>query len=129
MCQRIAPLLGNEKVTVKVKRETDEALEELADTIERRGDYLYPANTDYIPIRMPNTRKLRHISKEELAEARYRILKTCIGTTGEALCTETARVYGFMRMTDGVEAAMGEALGVLIESGKAVESEGKLRAV
>lgn len=129
LCQRIAPLLGNEKVTVKVKREADEALLRLNDKIERRGDFLYPAEAENIPVRIPNTRKIHHISNEELAEAMYRILKTCVGTTKEALSGETMRVYGFSRCTESISAALDRALELLVSSGRAMVIDGKLTAL
>ena len=38
-----------------------------------------------VSARLPNTRKIQHISTEELSSAMITILKTCVGTTREAL--------------------------------------------
>ena len=78
---------------------------------------------------MPNNRKIQHISTEELSEAMYRILRTCIGTTKEALCSETTRVYGFNRAGQNISLAMAIAVEDLIKSGRVEELEGKLRII
>ena len=129
LCQRLAGLYGNSKATVKVRREVDWGLQKVSDRVLRKGDYLYPKIYWEIPIRMPNTRKIQHISTDELATAMLKILKTCVGTTREALASETSRVYGFSRNGQNITAAMAEAVQKLIDSGKAEEVEGKLRAL
>ena len=78
-------------------------------------------------MRMPNCRKIQHICTEELAEAMYRILQTCIGTTREGICSETRRVYGFGRAGQNISYAMSIAIDSLIKTGKVEEVEGKLR--
>jgi hypothetical protein len=129
MCQQLAPLLGNEKATVKVRRDVEQGLSMLGRRVIRKGDYVYPAEYKTIPIRLPNNRKIQHISKEELAEAMYRILQTCVGTTREALSTETARVYGFTRTGPNISTAMSDAVEYLIKTKRAEELEGKLRVI
>ena len=129
LCQRIAHLFGNEKATVKIRREADYGLSRLGNKVVRKGDFIFPANYQTIPIRMPNNRKIQHISTEELSEAMYRILQTCIGTTKEALCSETTRVYGFNRAGQNISLAMAIAVEDLIKSGRVEELEGKLRII
>ena len=129
LCQRLAGLYGNSKATVKVRREVDWGLQQISNRVIRRGDFLYPATYWEIPIRMPNERKIQHISTDELSVAMLKILKTCVGTTREALASETARVYGFSRSGQNITAAMSTAIQKLIDSGKVTEVEGKLRVV
>ena len=129
LCQRIAPLLGNEKATVKVRREVEYALSQWGGAFLRKNDFLFPRGYKSIPIRLPNTRKIQHISIEELSEAMYRILKTCIGTTREALCAETTRVYGFNRAGQNISLAMASAVDMLLSTGKIEEVDGKLKIV
>ena len=57
----------------------------------------------------------------------YRILQTCVGTTQEALSSETTRVYGFNRSGPNISLAMSEAIDILKETGRIEEIEGKLR--
>ncbi len=48
LCKELAPLLGNEKATVKVKREVDNGLSELGKQIVRKGDFLFLSDFDKI---------------------------------------------------------------------------------
>ena len=66
LCQRLAYLFGNEKATVKVRREVDQGLSLLKRSVIRKGDFLYPSDNKPIVVRMPNTRKSQHISPDEL---------------------------------------------------------------
>ena len=127
LCQRLAPLLGKEKATVTVRREADYGLSQLGNRVIRKGDFLFPAKYETIPIRLPNSRKIQHICVDELAEAMHRILQTCIGTTRDALSAETTRVYGFNRAGQNISLAMSKAIDMLIETGRVEELEGKLR--
>ena len=57
LCQRIAPLLGNAKATVKIRREVDYGLKRLGERIVRKGDFLLPSDFQEITVRVPNQRK------------------------------------------------------------------------
>lgn len=127
LCQRLAPLFGNEKATVKIRREADIGLARLGTRIVRKGDFIFPNGYETIPVRMPNSRKIQHICIEELSEAMFRVLQTCVGTTREALCSETTRVYGFNRAGQNISSAMSNAINALISTGRVEEIEGKLK--
>lgn len=127
LCQKLASLFGNEKATIKIRREVDYGLLRLNNRIIRRGEYIYPSGYETIPVRMPNKRKIQHISKEELSEAMYRILQTCVGTTRDGLISETARVYGFSRIGQNILTAMNDSVDYMIQTERALEIEGKLR--
>jgi hypothetical protein len=129
LCQRLAPLFGNEKATVKVRREVDRRLQSMKGIVTIKGEFVFPAQYDCIPIRMPNVRKIQHISVEELAEAMLKILQTYVGTTRKALCIETTRVYGFNKAGQNISVAMSNAVDYLIQQGKIEELEGKLRII
>ncbi|MDY9920263.1 MAG: DUF4011 domain-containing protein [Synergistota bacterium] len=126
LCQRLASLYGNEKATVKVRREVDYGISRLHGKIVRKGDFLYPLGWEKITVRVPNKRKICHISVDELAEAMDTILQTTIGNTRESLCVETTRVYSWQRMTQGIKTSMNVACDLLIEQGKAQEIDGKI---
>ncbi len=113
--------------TVKIRREVEYGLYRLGDKVKRKGDFIYPSDCKNIPIRLPNTRKIQYISEDELAEAMYRILQTCIGTTRDALSAETARVYGFNRTGQNIFLALSNAINLLIAKERIEEKEGKLR--
>lgn len=126
LCQRLAPLYGNEKATVKVRREVDYGINHLHGKIVRKGDFLYPAGWEKITVYVPNSRKINHISTEELAEAMKTILNAAVGSTREGLCLETTRVYGWQRMTQGIGASMNAACDLLIQQGRAQELDRKI---
>ena len=126
LCQRLAHLYGNEKATVKVRREVDYGINSLHGKIVRKGDFLFPSEWEKITVCVPNSRKINHISIEELAEAMKTILNTAVGSTREGLCLETTRVYGWQRMTQGIGASMNAACELLIQQGRAQEIDGKI---
>lgn len=124
--QRMAPLYGNEKATVKVRRMVNPVLKTLSERISMEGEFLYPKNWDRITVRVPNKRKIGHISVNELAEAMITILQVVVGSTREGLCLETTRLYGWQRMTQGISASMNAACDLLIEQGRVQQLEGKI---
>ncbi len=126
LCQRLAYLYGNEKATVKVRREVDYGLTRLHGKIIKKSDFLFPTGWQRITVYVPNSRKINHISIEELSEAMNTILNTAVGSTREGLCLETTRVYGWQRMTQGIAASMYAACDLLIQQGKAQELDGKI---
>lgn len=126
LCQRVAPLLGNEKATVKIRREVDYALNKIENWYVRKGDFFFPVSYNTIPIRLPNKRKIQHIHVEELASAMYRILQKMLGADRKSLADETCRVYGFARSGQNITVAMNNAINYLIDSGLIEEVEGKI---
>lgn len=126
LCQMLAPLYGNVKTTVTVRREVNYGISRLTGKIIRKGNFFYPSCWEKITVRVPNRRKICHISVDELAEAMNTILKTTIGNTRESLCAETTRVYSWQRMTKGIKASMDAACDLLIQQGKAQEIDGKI---
>ena len=126
ICQRVAPLYGNEKVTSKIRNEVDFAIAELGREIVQKGGFFYPASYSDIPVRIPNSRTINHISVDEIAQAMKTIIKTCIGATPETICAEAARAFGFSRLGPNITAAMEEALELLLEMQFARILEGKV---
>ena len=61
-----------------------------------------------------NSRKIIHISVDELAEVMYVVLSKNIGLTKEQLCSECAHAYNFQRMTANISLAMNEAFDILL---------------
>ncbi|OQB13036.1 MAG: hypothetical protein BWY15_02000 [Firmicutes bacterium ADurb.Bin193] len=126
LCQKIAPLYGNQKATVAIRREVDYGLRKLKGNIIRKGEFLYPCSNYQIIVKTPNTRKIEHISTEELAQAMLIIASKCVGSTADYLIVETARAYGFFRTGEKIRNAMQEALSILISDGRVIEKEGKI---
>ena len=126
LCQRIAPLLGYDRITNTVRKQAAYALDRM-DSYERKGDFFFPKGYTNIPVRYPNTRKIQHIHTEELAAAMVAIMKTCVGITRDALANETSQAYWFNRRGTQIKAAMTTAIQYLIDNNLIEEIEGKLR--
>jgi very-short-patch-repair endonuclease len=125
MCQRLASLHGKERATSTVRKNVDYGLRRLGDKLIRKGDFLFPAERSEIIVRIPNERKIDHISLEEIGVAMCQILNRCIGINRDELCSETAKVY-FGRTGKNIAIAMDEACGLLISRGMVKEVDGKL---
>lgn len=126
LCKELAPILGNEKATAKVRREVSYGLYKLGNNIVCKEDFLYPIKYDKITPRYNNTRKIDYVSREELAEAMMSVLDKCIGATKETLCVETARAYNFKRMTQNISEALNRAYDLLLKTKRISILEGKL---
>lgn len=113
ICQHMAPLYGNMKATVKVRREVDYCIRQLEKKVVKKEDFYYPAGYKEVIPRV-NSRKIIHISVDELAEAMYVVLSKNIGLTKEQLCSECAHAYNFQRMTANISLAMNEAFDILL---------------
>ena len=113
ICQHMAPLYGNIKATVKIRREVDYCIKQLEKRVVKKDDFYYPAGYKEVIPRV-NSRKIIHISIDELAEAMYVVLSKSVGLTKEQLCSECARAYNFQRMTANIEAAMNKAFDILM---------------
>ena len=117
---------GNEKATVKIRREVDYALRRLSGTVIQKGDFLYPADNREIVVKMPNRRKSQHISPDEFAVAMVRILRTYVGANEKTLCSETARVYGFRSLGKTISVSLSKAVEILKSREIIEEIDGKL---
>lgn len=126
LCKELAPLFGNEKATVKVKREVDYGLSKLGKRIIIKDNFLYPCNYEKITPRQDNTRKIDYVATEELAEAMLSVLDKCIGATKETLCTETARAYNYNRITEKISSAMDRSFELLLQENHVEILEGKV---
>ncbi|OLR59008.1 hypothetical protein BHF70_04840 [Anaerostipes sp. 494a] len=125
ICQQMAPLYGNVKATVKVKREVDYCLRQLGRKVINKGDFYYPEGyTKIVPRK--NTRKINHVSIDELAEAMYIVLTKSVGLTKEQLCVECARAYNYQRMTPNITAAVNSAFDMLLVQNRVEIIEGKV---
>jgi len=129
LCKNLAPLLGNEKATVKVRREVDYALKSLKGVV-RKGDFFYPSGyTKVIPKATGNTRPINYINTDELAEAMLVIVSNSYGILKDSLLQSTAREYGFARSGEKIQVSLQKAYEFLLKSGRVKETDGKVVAV
>lgn len=129
LCREMAPLLGSEKATTKVKQRVMAGLNMMRDRVVRKGQFYYPADYEKILVHIPNTRKIDEISTDEIAEAMFIIASQLVGVTEKTLCEETSRAFGFKRMTEKISSAMMGAFVLLLNQNKAVIIEGKVSLV
>jgi len=127
LCQKIAPLYGNQKATIKIRREVDFALTKLKGKYYRKDDYLYPSKDSEIIVKMPNNRNINHISAEEFATAMIIILNSSYGPTKEGLYSETRKVYGFKSLGQNINSKLDEAFNYLIKKRKIEIVDNKIR--
>ncbi|KJR44322.1 DNA helicase related protein [Desulfosporosinus sp. I2] len=126
LCKKVAPLFGNEKATVKIRREVDYALSSLREVI-RKGDFLYPAGyTKVIPKAAGNTRPIIYISQDEIAEAMLVIVSNSYGIMRDSLFQATAREYRFARSGERIQTSLQQAYELLLKSGRVKELDGKV---
>ncbi|OEH86837.1 hypothetical protein BHU72_00800 [Desulfuribacillus stibiiarsenatis] len=118
LCKRVAPVYGNQKATVKIRREVEYGLSKMMGNIVRKGDFLYPVNYESIIPRIPKDsgkiRPIIYISPEELRNAMLIIISQSFGITKQSLFQVTAREYLFNRMGANIVAAFDEAFEILI---------------
>ncbi len=125
LCKSLAFLFGNEKATVKVRNEVDYKLQELRTTIIRKGDFLLPAKHNAVTAKCNNTRPIKYVSIDELAEAMFCVAKICVGASFDSLCAETSRAYGYSRVGENILTSMKKAYEQLLSSGRVKETDGK----
>jgi len=88
--------------------------------------------TQYEAFRVPPkggrpARRARHIPSEEIANAAGRLLEEHISIEIEDLARETARVFGFRRITDKVRTPMEAGVRLLGEKENAIVEENRIR--
>ncbi len=88
--------------------------------------------TTYATFRVPAAgqrplRRARHVPAQEVANAAAALLKEHVGIDRDDLARETARLFGYRRITEKVHEAMRRGVDQLLARGDALEEEGKLR--
>jgi predicted nucleic acid-binding Zn ribbon protein len=126
VCQKLASLLGGKKASDMVRRNVNRGLRNLGSKIVRKNNFLYPAGHSTIKVKAPTTRKINHISIDEIAEAMCVIADKSYGLSRSDLYVTTSRVFGFNRTGRNISAIMESACDFLIDSGKAKEVDEKI---
>lgn len=129
--KRLACIWKNQKVTVKVRKAVDSQLSfNLENDVEIIQDFCWSKLNKKAKVRIPEkggeVRSIKHICKEELAEAMSVIASKSIGIDEEELLLATAREFGFQRFGDNIRQAMTEAREYLINSERVLNIDGKI---
>lgn len=119
LCRRIAPFLGNQKATKKIRQEVIYGLSKIKDRVIKKGDFLFPKNYDAVVPRVPadgeTPRAIIYISPDELGVAMLKIISESYGITRESLFQVTAREYGFNRTGINITIALEEAFEIILK--------------
>ena len=100
-------------------------------SIVRRGDFLWSRLPQDATVRdwsdLPsNIKKIEYVAPEELKAAIEMVVRQSHGIESNEAISETARLLGFKRVTDGVEARIGRVLSEMTNSGGLVWRNGHL---
>lgn len=133
LCKKIAPFLGNQKVTVKIKNIVSNTIQNLCrETVEIKENYCWPKNNSKVVVRIPEKdsyeiRQIQYISKEELAEAMTIIIDKSFGISINDLTSITAKVFGFNRVGNKITKAINNAYNYLIEKDQIIIQDDKVK--
>lgn len=132
LCQRVAPLFGNQKSTSKVRNSMEYYLRnDLRKDIVRKGDFITLSNFDNLKVRIPGeydtyVRPIGYISDDELELAVLTIINDSFGLTPDDLLSVTARELGYKRMGENISSSLHRIYEKLLKNGKIKEVDGKV---
>jgi very-short-patch-repair endonuclease len=132
LCQRVAPLFGNQKSTSKVRGSMEYYLRnELRKDIVRKGDFITLTNFNHLQVRIPGeydnyVRPIGYISDDELELAVLTIVNDSFGLMPDDLLNVTARELGYKRTGENISASLRRVYKKLLKGGKIREIEGKV---
>ena len=133
--RRLAPVFGNKKVTVLVKRSLDDCISGmLAGEITEKGDFLYlTGQTDgririraRVPAEGQEPRPIDQISPEEIRDAVYEIIKFAFGLSIEDVIAETSRTFGYARTSPRIRQCLRDTCSDMLDEGILREADGKI---
>ncbi|WP_346355291.1 DUF3320 domain-containing protein [Azotosporobacter soli] len=125
VAKRLADAWSLARVGSKIRRTVDAACEEAQQqgAIRERNGFLWPLPLpEQICVRVPiegrpeSQRKIEHIASEEICQAMQLILQEAIGISRESLIQETARLFGFQRSGEQVQARLEECLSYCLDN-------------
>lgn len=121
LCKRIAPIMGNQKVTIKIRGTVSSVIRNYCEqNIVVKSNYCWPVNVSKVVVRIPEegayeVRGIQYISMEELQEAMITVVQKSFGLTKDDLISCTAKVFGFNRIGPKIVKAINEAFDNLID--------------
>lgn len=133
--RRVAPLYGNLKATSKVRNEVNSEFRDyLAETIDRKGDFITLKDFDQLQVRVPNendgyVRPISYISNDELGKAMRVIARKSYGIIPNDLIVATARELGYKRTGENIVSALRSVYDKMLNHGLIKEIDGKVNVV
>lgn len=131
--QRMAPILGNSKVTTRITTAVDMALAHLGDKVVRKEGFLTRTGFQNPAVRIPSggeeQRLISHIAPEELMEAMRTVAEHSFGLTYESLVIETAKALGYQRRGARIQSVLERILDALVQRKVIHIIDGKVNSV
>jgi very-short-patch-repair endonuclease len=132
--QRIAEVSYFERLSPRVASAVRTAARQCSKQriFEMRGEFIWPTGVRDIRVRIPNAlvkqsqRKLEFIPPEEIQEAMKRIVGYAMSIPIAALTEETARLFGFSKMSEQMANSLNLQVTQMIAKGILVSKEGVL---
>ncbi|WP_040329550.1 DUF4011 domain-containing protein [Clostridium ihumii] len=135
LCKRLAPVLGNQKVTSKIRNEVSYIISNYCGKfVNVINGYCWYNNATKAVVRIPEenayeVRQIQYISMEELQEAMITIVQKSFGLTKDDLISITAKVFGFNRVGPKIVKAINEAFDKLIDAKKFILEQNKVNII
>ncbi len=129
--RRIAEYFG-EWLTKRLSEHLDDFIPATNSTaIGRRGEFLWSRPLHQVVVRdrsdLPsNIKKIEYVAPQELKKAIEVVVRQAHGIESDEAIVETARLLGFRRVTDGIEARIGKMLSEMVNGGDIVWRNGHL---
>lgn len=125
LLKRIAPFFGREKVTKVVIQAYNEKMFRCERWgIIRKNGFLYMQGMQPILHVPGDKREIKYISKEELADGLYALIKQNVSVSMDGLFRALLNLLGYTRMVESALAQFREALNWLISKGRVKEEDG-----
>ena len=133
--RRLAPVFGNRKVTVLVKKSLDDCIASLlAGEIREREEFLYLAGQAdgrmkiraRVPAAGQEPRTIDQISPEEIRDAVFEIVQFAYGLSIEGLIAETSRTFGFARTSPRIRQCLQDTCSEMLDEGILIQADGKI---
>ena len=128
LCQRMAPYCGREKVTSVVRNTVREQLARLIGreiTVEE--DFCRLRGSPEVTARRAGGRDIEQISQPELMQAMKLLLRSAYGLSREEAIQECARLLGYARTGQRIEARLQETLTRMVRAGTVTLVKDKLQ--
>ena len=133
--RRLAPVFGNRKVTVLVKKSLDDCISSLlAGEITERENFLYLTGqldgrigiSARVPAQGQEPRAIDQISPEEIRDAIFEIIRFAFGLSIEDVIAETSRTLGFSRTSPKIRQCLRDTCSEMLDEGILREADGKI---
>ncbi|QUA54662.1 DUF4011 domain-containing protein [Aristaeella lactis] len=119
LCQRLAPVLGFNRVTTRVTTAVEYAVYSLKDKLDKKDGFITMKGFINPIVRIPaygeEQRSINNIAPCELMEAMRTVAKKSFGLNRDDLINETSKALGYARKGPRIQTVLESILGELIK--------------